>query len=201
MPTRWRELLARTHGDTPAFRAALLAQRWWLFYQKLYGTPAAYDLLLEGAPRHKYRVAASLELPAILQRDASFQQLFGCELLPNDGALLTIGAFHWPDKQRFFAFTRDCFARMKAAGVKRLIIDVSPNGGGDDDMWKDGILRYIANRPFKQGSQYTKRVLEAYQNDGEVTGQVVTGTIASETQPVLDEPLRFAGEVSVSSDR
>lgn len=192
-----RELLARAHGDTPLFRSALLSQRWWLFYQKLYGTPAAYDLVLEGAPRREYRVPASRELPAVLQRDASFERLFGCELLRNDGALLTVGAFYWPDKQRYFALTRDCFARLKDAGVKRLVIDVRTNGGGDDDMWKEGILRYIADRPYKHASRGIKRVLEADPSKGEVAGQIVDGLVPSDTKPVTDEPLRFGGSVYV----
>lgn len=191
------ELLARTHGDTPAFRKALLSQRWWLYHQKVYGAPAVYELVLDGAARREYRVPASRALPAILQRDANFERMFACELLPNDNALLTVGAFYWPDKERFFAFTRDCFARMKAASVKRLVIDVRTNGGGDDDMWKEGILRYIADRPYKHGSRYTKRVLESHRNEGEVAGQIITGVIASETQPARDEPLRFGGDVHV----
>ena len=192
-----RELLARTHGDTPTFRAALLGQRWWLFHQKVYGVPANYDLLLEGAPHRRYRIPASHALPAVVERDASFERLYGCELLPNDGALLTVGSFYWTDKARYFAFTRDCFARMRKAGVKRLVVDVRINGGGDDDMWKDGILRYIADRPYRQGSRYIKRVLEASRKEGEITGQIVTGTIGSATQPAPDEPLRFDGDVHV----
>lgn len=191
------ELLARAHGDTPAFRSALLSQRWWLFYRMIYGTPGTYDLLLDGAPRRSYRVPASRELPAVLRRDASFERLFACELRANGGALLTVGAFSWPDKPRFFAFTRDCFARLKEAGVERLVIDVRTNGGGDDDMWKDGILRYIADRPYKQGSHYIKRVLETDPGKGEVAGQIVAGTIGSETRPLPEEPLRFDGDVSV----
>lgn len=192
-----RELLARAHGDTPAFRRALVGARWWLFHQKIHGVSASYDLVLEGAPRRRYRVVASHQLPAVVARDASFDRLYRCELLPNDSALLTVGAFYWPDKPRFFAFSRDCFARMKAAGVKRLVVDIRTNGGGDDDMWKEGILRYIADRPYKIGSLGTKRVLEPYRDEGEVTGQIVTATIKSEIRPAPDEPLRFAGEVSV----
>jgi hypothetical protein len=192
-----RELLARAHGDTPLFRAALLSQRWWLFHQKLYGTPAAYDLVLEGAPKRRYRVPASRELPVILQRDASFERQFSCEVLPNDGALLTAGTFYWPDKQRFFAFTQDCFARLKDASVKRLVIDVRTNGGGDDDMWKDGILRYIADRPYKHASRGIKRVLRTDPSKGEVAGQIVDGVVPSDTNPVTNEPRRFGGDVYV----
>jgi hypothetical protein len=180
-------LLARAHGDTPAFRKALLSQRWWLLYSKLYGTPPAYDLVLSGS-REPLHVPAGHTLPAILQQDASFERLFACRVDANGSARLTVASFFWEDKERFLRFTHDCFAQMKAASTDRLVIDVSANGGGDDDMWKDGILRYIATRPYKQGSTYVKR---------ERTGAVTEGMIETATQPVADEPLQFAGNVTV----
>ncbi|WP_277982718.1 S41 family peptidase [Sphingomonas faeni] len=184
-----RSLLVRTHGDTPAFRRALLAQRWWLFHGKLYGTPADYDLVLGGSgKRLTVTVRAEHTLPAILQRDASFDRLFACRIDPDKSARLTVASFVWEDKARYLEFTHDCFARIKAASVDRLVIDVSANGGGNDDMWKDGILRYVATRPYKQGSTYLKR---------EEGGAVIAGSIESATQPVADEPLRFAGKVTV----
>jgi len=182
-----RSLLARVHGDTPAFRSALLGQRWWLFFSKLYGTPATYDLTLSGRGKPQH-VAAGHALPAILQRDVDFDRVFACRVDPDGTALLTVASFVWEDKQRFLRFSHDCFARMKAASASHLVIDVSANGGGDDDMWKDGILRYIATRPYKQGSTYLKR---------ERTGTVTAGTIETPTQPVSDEPLHFAGKVTV----
>lgn len=180
-------LLARAHGDTPAFRSALVSQRWWLLYSKLYGMPPAYDLVLSGS-KEPLHVPAGHTLPAILQQDASFERLFACHLDANGSARLTIASFFWEDKERFFRFTHDCFARMKASSTKRLVIDVSANGGGDDDMWKDGILRYIATRPYKHGSTYIKR---------ERNGAVTEGAIETATQPVTDEPLQFAGNVTV----
>ncbi len=182
-----RSLLARTHGDTPAFRNALLAQRWWLFFSKLYGTPATYDLVLSGHGK-QHHVAAGYALPAILQRDTDFDRLFACRVDADGTARLTVASFVWEDKERFLRFSHDCFARMKTAATDRLVIDVSANGGGNDDMWKDGILRYIATRPYKQGSTYLKR---------ERTGAVTAGTIETPTQPVSDEPLHFAGKVTV----
>jgi hypothetical protein len=180
-------LLARTHGDTPAFRAALLSQRWWLYHAKLYGTPARYDLLLQGDGKPQPVPAANV-LPAILQREASFDRQFTCTMAADGTARLTVASFVWEDKERFLRFTQDCFARIKAAAIDHLIIDVSENGGGDDDLWKEGILRYIATRPYKQGSTYRKR---------ERTGAVTTGTIESATLPVADEPLHFSGKLSV----
>jgi C-terminal processing protease CtpA/Prc len=99
-----------------------------------------------------------------------------------------VSAFDWDDKQRYLRFTHECFARLKAERVTQLVIDVSANGGGNDDMWMEGILRYIADRPYKHASRYIKR---------ERTGEVTQGAVASEIEPDFDEPLRFDGHVTV----
>ncbi|NNB85251.1 S41 family peptidase [Corallococcus exiguus] len=184
-----RELMSRMHGDTPRFRAALLSQRWWLYYWKLHGTPARFEVELDGV--EVVRVPASHELPAMLRAEDDFEQLYRFELLEGGDALLTLGSFSWPDKARYFAFTQDAFSRMRTAGTRRLIIDLRANGGGDDDMWKEGILRYVADRPYRAGSSYRKRS----RKPGETTGQVVAGEITSLEEPRVDEPLRFKGEV------
>jgi Peptidase family S41 len=180
-------LLARMHGDTPTFRKALLSQRWWLLYWKLYGTQKSFELVLNGS-RATHRIQAGHTLPAILQQEASFERLFACRLHADGSAMLTVASFYWEDKARFFQFTQDCFAQMKAASTKRLVIDIQANGGGDDDMWKEGILRYIATKPYKHGSTYIKR---------ERSGAISQGKIETATQPVADEPLRFSGQVTV----
>eukprot|EP01034_Spumella_vulgaris_P025238 gene25238-31670_t len=50
-------MLARVHGDTPAFARKLLAQRWWLFHWKLHGAAARYALILEQQPSHALKKA------------------------------------------------------------------------------------------------------------------------------------------------
>jgi hypothetical protein len=189
--------LARTHGDSPAFRAALLAQRWWLYQWKMHGAPQSYDLVLDGAPTDVLQVPASSETPAVLRREMSFERQFRFELLHDDSALLTIGSFVWQDRDRFFTFTRDAFTQMREAGVRRLIIDIRHNEGGDDQLWIDGILRYIAGRPYKTGSHYVLRVLKDNKDKGQVAGQLVTGMIETENPAFPDNTLHFDGEVHI----
>ncbi len=166
---------------------ALLSQRWWLLHSKLYGTPTTYNLTIDGA-RMARIFPAGRALPAVLQQEASFEALFDCRIGTDGTATFTVASFSWEDKNRYFQFTRDCFARMQAASTTSLVIDISANTGGDDEMWKDGILRYIATIPYRQGSTYLKR---------ERTGGITAGTIESATEPVANEPLHFAGTVTV----
>lgn len=61
-------LSSRVHGDTRRFRAALLGQRWWLFYWKTYGAPASYELVLEEeGVRRTVSMPGRRSLPRILQ--------------------------------------------------------------------------------------------------------------------------------------
>ncbi|HEX8611125.1 MAG TPA: S41 family peptidase [Telluria sp.] len=191
-------LLARTHGDTPELRANILSTRWWRFYWKTFGAPSHFDLTIAKAGAYDTigRAAVS-KLPASLASAADFEQQFKFELLPENTALLTINTFWWPDKKLFYAFTKQAFASIRDKNVTTLLIDIRRNTGGDDDMWKEGVLRYIADKPYRHGSTYQKMVLEGRQSASEKAGQVINGTIQSWEQPDSDNPFHFSGKTYV----
>ena len=97
-------------------------------------------------------------LPKALLNE-TFEDLFKFELLDKKQALLTINLFWWQDKERFYQFTQNAFQQIKTKGIEHLIIDIRKNPGGDDDMWKQGLLRYIANKPYRHTSRYTKKII------------------------------------------
>ena len=192
-----RKLLALVHGDTPAFRARLLAERWYFYYWKMYGAPERYDLALDRRDARRRVEPAGRVLPQSLATRESFEQTYRFELLPDRTAWLTANSFAWPDADRWFAFADDAFGQMRRAGTRRLIIDVRNNGGGNDDFWMRGLLRHIADKPYRWASTYRKRVMEADPAKGEAVGDVVDGEIARRIEPERDDPLRFDGEVVV----
>ena len=189
------ELMERVHGDTPQFRARLVGQRFWFLLWKMYGAPSSYTVELES--KSGLRLAQAHSEAVVLQDDASFERQFQFRLLPPNAALLTLGSFAWPDKERFMAFTREAFARIKDQGVSTLIIDVRRNGGGNDDYWIDGVLRYVAAKRFRWASTYLKRVLEGRAEPGQRTGDSVAGEVNRWVEPDLAEPLHFGGRVYV----
>ena len=128
--------------------------------------------------------------------DRSFEQLFRFEMPNARQAVLTVNQFYWREKPKFYEFTRDAFARMQAAGTQTLVIDIRANSGGDDDMWIEGIMPYIATKPFRNGSDYVLKVIEGRQKEGQKVGDVVRGS-QSTYQPAPDNPLRFTGKVYV----
>lgn len=200
MPARsvTRALLALTYGDTPALRANLLAGRWWRFYWKAFGTPGRFELAV-AQPDGLTRIsrAAVARLPYASSQDNDFDQAYRFEMLSPKVALLTIDTFLWPDKKLFYAFTENMFTRLRDAGAGALIIDIRDNGGGDDDMWKQGLLRYIADKPYRHGSSYLKMVIEGRTSGAEKVGDIIDGTIQTWEQPEPVHPLHFSGKTYV----
>jgi hypothetical protein len=188
-------LLGLMHGDTPEFRAELLSRRFWFFYWKVSGAPARFDLSVDGQVLR--REASTAQGQALqLGSGAAFERMFRFEHLGSDTALLTLNAFDWPDTEAFYAFTKAAFTRLRDEKVKTLLIDVRENGGGNEDMWKD-ILRYIADKPFRNASTYIKKVIAGRAGAGEQVGDVVHGSVDSWVQPQPDNPIRFNGQVLV----
>jgi len=114
-------------------------------------------------------------------------------------AILTLGTFAWPDKQQVLDFTRDAFSRLRERHIKTLIINLRDNGGGNDDVWIEGVMPYIASRPFRTGSMYRKRVVVADPAKREVPGTVVSGRIETWFPAADDKLTRFKGEVYVAT--
>ena len=187
------KLLAHMNGDTPALRAGLLSDRFAFWYWKFYGEHRRFRLRIGGAD---LVTDASADTPSAY-REKTFEELFHFELLDGKAALLTINEFYWSDKPKFFQFTRSAFERMRDAGTRRLIIDIRANSGGDDDVWIEGILPYIATKPFRNGSTYVQKIIEGRAKQGQKVGDVVRGTQDSVYPPQLDNPLRFKGDIYV----
>ena len=191
-----RELLALMPGETPALRANLLSRRMWFYYWKVFGAPSQFDLVVAkaGGPA-TLRVAASTTVAALAP--AAFDQTFHLAMLPDKTALLTINQFQWPDKPAFYAFTKEAFTRMRDAGVTTLVIDIRENTGGDDDMWKTGLLPYLADRPFRNASSYIKKVIAGRASGVEKVGDVVRGYGDTWVAPDAGNPLFFSGKTYV----
>jgi hypothetical protein len=195
-----QELLALTAGETPMLRANVLSRRMWFEYWRVFGAPRQFDLVVAkpGGPAH-LRVAGSSKIPSSLDMEgaAGFRKTFQFELLPGNAALLTINHFEWPDEQAFYDFTREAFTKIRDAKVTTLIIDVRENPGGNDDMWKIGVVPYIADKPFRNGSSYVKKVIAGRASGLEKVGDVVHGFGDTWIEPGLNDPLHFSGKTYV----
>lgn len=163
------------------------------------GAAAHYRLDLARAGRRwSIDVPASCQLPEVLRDDGDFTRQFDFTIKPGCAAVLKVGSFDPTFKDRFLALARAAFTRMREEHVDTLLIDAAGNGGGDDDLWLDGLMPYLATRPYRTGSSYLKRVLKADPVRGEAVGQIVAGDIETWRAPQMDNPLLFKGKVFVA---
>lgn len=190
----YAQLIARGYGDTEQHRAALLANKFALYYWLFIEQKETFQLTL--SDNKVITVPATRNKPRSLQR-ASFEQQFDFQILDDKSALLTINLFWWQDKQRFYDFTKSVFTTIKKKNIKHLIIDVRKNFGGDDDMWKQGILTYIADKPYRHTHAYVKKIIAKYMDEGETEGDVVSKEYDKFEQAHPEHPLHFNGKVTV----
>ena len=181
------------NGDTPALRTELLSDRFAFWYWKFFGEHRSFKLRIGGV---ESVVEATGDTPSAY-REKTFEKLFRFELLAGNAALLTIDEFYWSEKPKFYEFTRTAFERMQAAGTRTLIIDIRANSGGDDDVWYEGVMPYIATKPYRNGSTYVLKIIEGRAKESQKVGDVVHGAQETVYQPQLDNPLRFRGRVYV----
>ncbi len=179
-------MLRLTHGDSDRFRRHLLSQRWWLYLWKTNGTPAGYRIKLRGTTLD---IAGSSATPQVLADEASFDKLYNLTPHPGAAAVMKVGSFDSSHLERFKAFTHNAFQRLRASGANTLVIDISANGGGDDVMWLEALMPYLANKPYRTGSTYLKK--------DAASGALSRGEIATWHQPHMGNPLRFQGKTYV----
>jgi hypothetical protein len=192
------QMLARAHGDTRVFRADLVSRRFWFYYWKMFGAPSAFDIEIAGRDAVLH-IPGSSQLPRLLADEKDFERQFRLQFIAGeDAAILTLGSFAWPDKQQFLDFTHDAFSRIHAAHARTLIIDLRDNGGGDDVMWIEGVMPYIATKRYRTASRYRKRVVVADPAKHETVGDVVDGEIDTWFPPQPNNPLRFRGKLYVA---
>ena len=188
-------MLARAHGDTREFRADLVSRRFWFYYWKVFGTPADYEIEF-AVPQDARKIPGSAQLPQLLADETAFERQFQLQIVGRS-AVLKLGTFAWPDQAQLLDFTRAAFTKIRAAGVHTLIVDLRDNGGGNDEGWVDGVMPYIAARPFRIGSRLRKRVVVADPARNEQLGNVVDRPVEDWFPARLKEPLRFKGRVYV----
>jgi hypothetical protein len=192
--TMCEELMARVHGDTRVFRADLLSRRFWFYYWKVFGAPAGFEIEFMDAQGAR-KIPGSAQLPQLLADEADFGRQFELRVIaPASAAVLKLGTFAWPDKRQLFDFTRESFEKIRQQHVKKLIIDLRDNGGGDDESWIEGVMPYIASRPFRTGSHLRKRVVVADPARHEKAGDVVNVDI-DDWFPPQRNPLGFKGRL------
>jgi Peptidase family S41 len=192
-------LLARSPGDTPAFRRAWLARRFATLYWIALGDTRDYDISYEdqGGCRHDVRVPGATVAPVLAQAQPSPSDLYQQRILDNDVGYLRVASFAGENREAFATFATKAFADLKAANIRSLIIDVRDNSGGDDPLWQQSLMNNITTTPYAQLSRFVIRVTERNADPGDVIGSVQRSEYTRRFTPDADNPNRFNGPVFV----
>jgi len=191
-------LLKRLHGDSLRQRQAILARRFATYYWLYFGHADTFIIDVKDHDKAiKINDISITASKAEFNIEQSFAQTYQFKVLDNETAQLTINKFYWSDKSRYFKFMEESFKQLKALNIKKLIIDIRENGGGDDDMWKQGIVSYIADKPWRHASTYKVKILAGRADEGETVGDVVPGELEENNLVKSDNPYKFNGDVYV----
>lgn len=106
--------------------------------------------------------------------DDVFSEQFKFEILDKNNALITLKTFSWgTDYKDVIAFLHNAFTQIQQNNIQHVIIDIRENGGGDDGIWIDGILPYIADKTWRTGSNNKFKVLKGRATEERKVGDVI----------------------------
>lgn len=189
-----KPLLQRTNGDSVRFRKALLQRRLAEYIWLYYGEFDSFVLELDkyGQQQTKTFKPSSIEF----NTEDVFSKEFKFEILDSTNALLTLNTFSWgAEYEDVVKFIHESFAKVKEHNIQHLIIDIRENGGGDDVIWIDGILPYVADKTWRTGSNNRFKVLEGRaRKDYKVGDSIESENSFREVDTSVE---KFKGEVSV----
>ena len=187
-------LLQRTNGDSLRFRKALLQRRLAEYIWLYYGEFESFDLTLNKYGQQQTKIFASSHTEFDL--DEVFSEQFKFEILDKSNALITLNTFNWGAKYKdVIAFLHKAFAQIEQHDIQHVIIDIRENGGGDDGIWIDGILPYIADKTWRTGGKNKFKVLKGRAKEGRKVGDVIESE--NSFREVKIGVKKFTGEVSV----
>ena len=191
-----------SHGETPQLRESMLSL---LFYYWIY---AVFDV--KGDITLEY-INNEVEETIVLanndkwQRDKNQPRDYELQILNNDIGYLRIASFDVDgDEDNYAMFVEDSFAELAQKGVKKLIIDVRGNTGGQSDAGAE-VIQYIIDKPVSQASVAIEKLNT--DNNGWFgykgkPGETIELNVKDDgiIQPI-DANKRFNGDVIVLMDR
>ena len=126
----------------------------------LYGRASDYRITLEGRDVVLDGKEQAGTDPIPHETDVPYSY----EIHAVDGyAVLDFRSFSAPD--RFRSFAREMFGEIASAGVRRLIVDLRNNGGGNS-MLTGEFVSYVTDRPFREKARtelkVSRRIREYY---------------------------------------
>lgn len=187
-------LLQRTNGDSERFRKALLQRQLSEYIWLYYGDFKSFDLSLTKYGQQQTKIFTASK--TVFSLNDVFSEAFKFEILDESNALITLNTFSWGAEYKdVIAFLHKAFAKIQQKNIQHVIIDIRENGGGDDGIWIDGILPYIADKIWRTGSNNKFKVLKGRANKERKVGDIIESE--NSFRDVDNSVEKFTGDVSV----
>ena len=196
------ELEKHARGDNTDFRRNLLATRFAEYLWMHKGTAKEFTLGLKNGNNVEIRtLEGATERPPHRTFPKPFNKDYTFDMLENDqvGYFKANTWYRTDGYEQFNALTDSIFNVLRTKKSKHLIIDVRKNGGGDDMMWIEGILPYIAKKKWQRMTHFLGRVREIDQAYPGRLGEVAIFDYYGEFE-VSDRP-KFDGDIYVIAGR
>ncbi|WP_081220985.1 S41 family peptidase [Pseudoalteromonas luteoviolacea] len=191
-----KQLLVNTHGDTLAFRKNVLQSQFNRLYYMTFGPQASFKIAFQQNNKIEHvTLNAKAAIPTALA-NSSFSDEFNVSYHEKT-AVLQVNTFAWDDFKQFLNYMDSVFTEIKEKQINHLIIDISRNGGGNDDMWMAGIMRYIAHKPYRHFSTYRSKVLLKYRDPGQLVGAIEQGENTRFIEPETHLANFYRGKTSL----
>ena len=196
------ELEKHARGDNTDFRRNLAADRFAEYLWMHFGSAKNFTLSLKSSDNTEIKtLEGATARPPHRTFPKPFNKDYSFTMLENDqiGYFKANSFYHTDGYDQFNALTDSIFSMLREKKSKHLIIDVRRNGGGDDTMWIEGILPYIANKKWKRMTHFLGRVREIDQAYPGRLGEVAIFDYYGEFE-VSDRP-KFEGDIYVIAGR
>lgn len=135
--------------------------------------------------------------------DPALADMPSVEWLDDGAALMRIPTFDVDEHPEVYNQAVDAaFAKIRAKGISRLLLDVRGNTGGQSDAGAK-VIRYFLDRPRAQASRARERLNS--DNNGVMgyrgePGSMIEFDLEEKMMQPLDPALRFTGQVAVLID-
>lgn len=193
-----KKLENHARGDNSDFRRNLVADRFAEYLWMHCGTSKIFDLEIKIDSQIKsVSIDGSLNLLPHRRKNQLFEDQFSLQFLENNQiAYFKIKTFNVPGEyEKWFEFTDSVFKEIRDKDSKYLIIDIRENGGGDDQLWIEGFMPYIAKKKWQRMTHFLGRVRKIDESYPGRLGEIAIFDYYGEYE-VSNKP-KFEGEVFV----
>ncbi|MEO0341375.1 MAG: S41 family peptidase, partial [Bacteroidota bacterium] len=137
-------------GGLPHYKQHLLKKIFFPIYLHLSGINAPFELQFSSGASATLVVSKTISFIDLWHQLKGSSEDYTFEILDGDIAFISYN--NCKNYDQFKLFLANTFRKIKAENIKKLIIDIRNNSGGDSSL-NDLLLAYLYDKPYRQMSR------------------------------------------------